>query len=872
MRSGVSRPFFNSLGDLVLNRESSPLARTLDALLFGSLLVLTFLLACFPNQDMDLWWHLKAGQAILAGGGIPTHDTYTIAAAGHDWIDLHWLFQTAVAFLHARGGMEALTMAAAAIAALALGAGILGSSTREVAPYLLVVWFPAILVMSSRFFVRPEIITLVCLAAYLGVLRRAETNPRSLWLLVPIQVLWVNVQGLFCFGPFLLACWLIDRWLGAAPEQRNRVRSEMALPTISVLLACFANPFGWRGAVYPLTLAQTMFIDGSFYREHILELASPLTIWQATAYRDPYVWAAGLLFAMTASSFLSPGVGLRVFRVAVFAVFSGLGLTAVRNLPQFALVAACIQSWNVAERSSRAEHARRYGFPFRIVSLAATIFLACSLVTGDFYSWIGTGRVFGFKEHPLWHAHDAAQFAAREGMPDRIVAFHEGQASVVEFHMRDQQRVYVDSRLEVMQRAAMESYYQLANAIARGDENWQDILNSPTTILIDHASHFPLEVTMLSDPDWTCAWFDAVAAVYVPKAAGSAPRDQSGNLALRHFGVQEHPSKSQVNTQDLRNGLNSDLMEASALLNIARAAGDRATAEGTDRRLLLLLAMRIARGAIDDMPHAACRIGANATFQMYAVPNTAPEDWQMLEIMGLARSRYLLQRCQELLPGDFGTLAEEYAVVSALGDADEIYVVSQQLAASKAQTAPHVRLQSLVKQNLNSAHFRATVGTGSLIDPAGDVDDQIGELFESRRFLRIKTRFAADSSPLSTTSRDRIAQACLVCGDPQAALAIWQQASNADEDSHNSVGMGIAHLVEQDHTRALEHFERAVHEEPSNVEAHCALAVCHLELGDARSAAKECDLALAVPEISEGMQEFCERMREFAMRYVRDAD
>ena len=522
-----------------MNRESSPLARSMNALVFCSFFVLTGLLACFPNQDMDIWWHLKTGRAILHGTGIPMQDTYTIAAAGHEWIDLHWLFQTAAAYLYDHGGMEALTMAGAATAVLAVAAGILGSSSPSVAPFMVILWLPALLVMSSRFFVRPEIITLGCLATYLWVLRRAEIKPALLWLLVPIQIFWVNVQGLFCFGPFLLGCWMIDRWWHGFPEQRRSLRRDTAAPAISVLLACFANPYGWRGAVFPLTLAKTMFVDGSFYREHIGELASPLTVWQATAYRDIYVWAAGLLFAMTACSFLAAGVRIRAFHVLVFAVFSGLGLTAVRNLPQFALIAACIQTWNLAERPSQVEYARRFGFTFRAVSLVTVIILIYSLVTGGFYTLIGSGRIFGLKEYPLWHAHDAAQFAAREGMPDEIVAFHEGQAALVEFHMRDQQHVYVDARLEVMRRAAMERYYKLADAIATADKNWQDHINSPTAILIDHTTHFQLEATMLNDPDWSCAWFGPVAAVYVPKAAATALETAP---ATWHRDILEEPS------------------------------------------------------------------------------------------------------------------------------------------------------------------------------------------------------------------------------------------------------------------------------------------------------------------------------------------
>jgi hypothetical protein len=319
-------------------------------------------------------------------------------------------------------------------------------------------------------------------------------------------------------------------------------------------------------------------------------------------------------------------------------------------------------------------------------------------------------------------------------------------------------------------------------------------------------------------------------------------------------------------------------MEASALLNIARAAGDRVTKESTDRRLLLLLAMRLARREIDDVPHAACRIGANAAFQMYAVPTTSPEDWQLLELIGPARSRYLLQRCHEIRPGDFALLSEEYAVVSALCDADAIYIISQLLSASKARIAQHVRLQSLVKQSLNATHLRATTGTGSLIDPTAEVDDQVRELFESRRFMRIRARFAADTSgknaavPLSATSRDLVAKACLLCGDPQTARAIWQQGSDAEDDSHVSLSIGMTYLVEQDHTHAFQYFERAVLQEPASVEPHCALAVSHLELGNATSAVEECTLALELPEISEGMQEFCERMREFATRYLSDGN
>src|SRR5262249_38262824 len=153
------------------------------------------------------------------------------------------------------------------------------------------------------------------------------------------------------------------------------------------------------------------------------------------------------------------------------------------------------------------------------------------------------------------------------------------------------------------------------------------------------------------------------------------------------------------------------------------------TQAGTDRRLLLLLAARLARDEVDRLPYSACEIGAAAAFQMYAVPTTAPEEWQFLELLGPARARPLLQRCQQLRPGEFAPLADEYNLVSGLGDPDAIYLASRKISASKARNAQHVRLKSLLKQGLVVAHLRASAGPGGFIDPEDEIDEQVLELF-----------------------------------------------------------------------------------------------------------------------------------------------
>src|SRR5947209_8780203 len=58
-------------------------------------------------------------------------------------------------------------------------------------------WLPALVLFGFRLDPRPEIFSLFYLACYLAVLWRVEARPRLAWLLPLVQVLWVNVQGLF---------------------------------------------------------------------------------------------------------------------------------------------------------------------------------------------------------------------------------------------------------------------------------------------------------------------------------------------------------------------------------------------------------------------------------------------------------------------------------------------------------------------------------------------------------------------------------------------------------------------------------------------------------------------------------------------------
>ncbi|HZU34903.1 MAG TPA: hypothetical protein VFA18_03290, partial [Gemmataceae bacterium] len=260
----------------------------IPAVLLGAL---AFVLACQPLSDYDVWWHVRTGEWILAHHHVPDLDPFTFGSADQHWIDLHWLFQIGLALVFRAGGVPGTILLTAALAAIAVVIAV--NNVRQPTSWtaVLLVWVPALVLAQSRFRPRPEMVTLLCLAAFLAVLSQVERRPRLSWLLPVIQLLWVNSHGLFVLGPIVLSFWLIDRlarrWTQAAAQPLDGLHREppsrtsrpavirIGLASLGVVLACWCSPYGHKGAVFPFVLYPKVTEAGNPYKEYIDEFVSP---------------------------------------------------------------------------------------------------------------------------------------------------------------------------------------------------------------------------------------------------------------------------------------------------------------------------------------------------------------------------------------------------------------------------------------------------------------------------------------------------------------------------------------------------------------------------------------------------------------------
>lgn len=466
-----------------------------DLVLIAFFLTLTFLLGVFELKDTDFYWHLRTGDLIRKWGQVPQVDFYTFTRAGTPWIDLHWIFQVGVSWLFARGGVPALTLAKCLITCLALLLLITARRVGWPVWAMILAWIPSLMVLSGRMYIRPETLTLLYLSIFLAILCRLDRRPALAWLLPPTQVAWVNSHGLFILGPIVLGFALIDAALrrGALSAERRKWWTTVVPASAATGIACLLNPYGFRGAIYPLELASTM--RSSDFSRTIAELKSipdfisesgftsvPLNIHFATiavgalSFVVP-ILASGIRRVRKIASRNGPDPGIEspaarskkkskagrsrsgsktarpetspeetrddvwrvsVLRLLLFAAFSLLSFQATRNSHQFATVVGAVTAWNFAEWTGARTARRRSlgvaspheGLRPRVLTLVTLIGLIFAVGSGSFFEWMGEGRVIGWGEQPLWFPHESAKFAGGPDMPDRFVSFHNGHASL----------------------------------------------------------------------------------------------------------------------------------------------------------------------------------------------------------------------------------------------------------------------------------------------------------------------------------------------------------------------------------------------------------------------------------------------------------
>lgn len=884
-------------------RSASVAARVVDAILLAAFLALTFLLGIFPLKDTDFWWHLRTGDWIRQNGRVPTHDLYTFSAADHRWVDLHWTFQLALSWGYEYAGVAGLNLAKCAITCAAIF--LLVSARRREWPLwpMLLAWLPALLVLSGRMYVRPETVSLLYLAAFLAILFRLDRAPRLAWLLPVVQCLWVNAQGLFVFGPLLLAFFLLAEVLrpGTFAPGRMRWWRTVLIGVALSAVACFINPYGWVGALYPLELARTM--GNPVFSRSIAELTPlnefirknlgwnnlPLRLHVATmalgllSFLVPMLWRVGIRVTTrpTTAEALPPPAETKpkrrrktkaqptnpspttlltgdhadgeaggprfLFRLLLFAAFCTLSWQATRNSHQFAAVVGTVTAWNVGEWAAEIRKRRASIGPpalgMRLVTLGAITAVFITVATGAFYSMAGEGRTIGLGEEPLWFPHDAVKFAGRPGMPERFVSFHDGYAALYEYHNGPERKVFADARLEVMGAELYQRYLDLQALIASGDESFQrrgfDTLDDlgRPAALFGHTENAVGGANLLLSPRWKCVWFDPIVAVFVHDAYADIVRTHEVDFAGRHF--RPNPASEPQGTAAYQ-------ASARAIWTYAMAAQGRK--RGDQVRPLVLLGLDYARKVVEAQPTAAA--GWKLVGQLEAA-REGPTDlnpprfrvpFDPVLDMSAVRATYAFRRALEASPDDFMTLLLLSSLdVDRRMDEEALPLLERLLQQRPINTHQAMMLAETAKKMAPIVRAQTSVPAPTRWENLRDLDQIVAGLLRARRpRSAVEVLERAYTSPTRPWAiSDRIGTLRLRLGEPEAARAAWEQGTAPRRPAIRTTRLAVAKLVEGDLAEARRLYRQATDEDPGDFDARYGLAIVEQDAGRAREANRE---------------------------------
>ncbi|MDP2689599.1 MAG: tetratricopeptide repeat protein, partial [Deltaproteobacteria bacterium] len=362
---------------------------------------------------------------IFANLKVPATDPFSYTFGGRPWVDFTWGFQALVhlfyAYLGQWTGLFILQSVVVGLTFLFLYLSLRLATNR---PWLAV----AVLFLSfggahSRFFIRPHIFEYFFVSLYLMLFTLHEKKGRRhfLYLLLPLQVLWVNIHSSAILGVFIACAYFGGQIIDEFRQGGWRLRMDLSAKAKSYLLAAVAlpvvsllNPYGLRLVIFPFRHNSP---DNADAIRHIGEWVRPqlkeLFFYFYPFPLDHFAFALIILF-------LAAALALNIRRVRarepmLLAAGLYMALSHVRWIPLFFFFAApVLAAWIASYLDSRREEPRA----LRLGATLLSLFFA-AIMLWDYLGPAKAGdRGLGLK--PGSYPVGTVEFMRREGITGNI--------------------------------------------------------------------------------------------------------------------------------------------------------------------------------------------------------------------------------------------------------------------------------------------------------------------------------------------------------------------------------------------------------------------------------------------------------------------
>jgi hypothetical protein len=464
-------------------------------------------------SNVEVWLHLRTGQWILQNHAIP-HSGIFSQHANLPWVDSSWGFDVLLAVVYRLLGLRAIPIA---LMGLKVGLAVVVFLVARAARAGF--WTAVFLSAVAQYVIpglqpSPAAFSILCFGVELAILMRCRLSgdPRFLFWLPPLFLLWANLHiqfvcGLVVLALFVLALWaeqlLNDSGADLLDEQNLPVPVAGAGVVAGVsLVATFLTPYSFHLA--PSTF-QALYSDVAF--EHFAEMRS-------LSFRRPQDF---LLMLLVMAAFLALGRGrrLRLFEVLLLIAGTAAAFRIQRDgwLTVLPAVAILGEGFRYRGEESAAQHGRdvacqvavyRWEKPVTAI-LVALIFTAAQIrlpLPDALLSRVS--RNFPVK---------ACYYISQNHLPEPLFNAYPWGGFLIWY--LPQYPVAIDSRVELYGDQTLTRYFDVTGGKERMDSD--PTLASARTLLLERQSGMAKALTTLPalSSQYRLVYSDDLAAVFV---------------------------------------------------------------------------------------------------------------------------------------------------------------------------------------------------------------------------------------------------------------------------------------------------------------------------------------------------------------------
>ena len=494
-----------------------------------TLLLYVYLNMCSELRDPDIWLHLKTGEYIVQHRTIPYRDIFSSTVLGKQWIDHSWLLQVLFYLVFHLGGPDNLIfLSAITVTVSFLLLFFCVYKQRQHLAIIVSTLFITIFASRIRFNIRPENLSIFFFSLYLLLLTR-HISKKWIFLLPLAQLIWVNCHGFFILGPLLVAVFILAeklKRLEILPWEWNKIElldtqyyRNLVRVFILVCLVSFINPYGYKGALYPLWVTFSSTEASRIFYAYIQEL---LPLWHFKfELASPYY----ILIAVSAPIFLLNFKRINIAYLMMWLIFLAISFRVNRNIIFFNFIAFL----TISDLLTRGLNVKRYIFnvffdklkyllryALMIIIIVGIVKKNRSILESSYYIFEENrikGSLLGVISD--LYPNKAVDFILKNDLPDNIFnLFNHGSYFI--YHLFPNKKVFIDGRTELYGGDFFINYQKILNVEREAIEDSFRRYNINTVVLSSgHSNIGELSRYLFDKPDWVLVYFDKDSMIFL---------------------------------------------------------------------------------------------------------------------------------------------------------------------------------------------------------------------------------------------------------------------------------------------------------------------------------------------------------------------